>query len=347
MAVNQSENAYEIKIIVGRANEKLGQDVSKLLKTAIAETTIGSFADGEIQIQIQENMRGGDVFIIQPTCPDVNQNLMELLLLIHTLTLASAKRITAVVPYFGYARQDRKTKPRVPISASAVAQLIEAMRPQRIVTIDLHCGQIQGFFHHIPVDNLTAEKEFVAYLRTLNLSPDSMAIVSPDAGGVQRAQSVADSLQVRRVVTIIKRRAEANHIASMQIVGEVKGMIAIIVDDMIDTAGTLKKAAEKLKSDGAVKVYACATHGVFSGPALDRINDSCLEEVCVTDTLPQAENAIKCKKIHVISIAPLLAAAVRRCHEEKSLSVLFRPNAKSALDEDFQPAATKESTPGQ
>jgi len=323
---------YSISLIVGTANKKLGEDIASLLNTRSADAEIGTFADGEINIQIGTNMRGTDAFIIQPTCPDVNKNLMELLLLTHTLVLASAKRITAVVPYFGYARQDRKTRPRVPISASAVSQLIESMGPDRLITVDLHCGQIQGFFHHIPVDNLLAEKEIVTYLKEKLLtshSADDIAIVSPDAGGVARAQMVADELRVQSVVTIIKRRAAANQIQSMQIVGSVAGKVCVIVDDIIDTAGTLTKAAELLAEHGALSVYATASHGLFSGPALEKIDKSVLKEVCVTDSVPQEKNVEKCKKLHVISLAPLLARAIQRVHDEKSLSVLFTPQAKS------------------
>lgn len=232
--------------------------------------------------------------------PDVNRNLMELLLLIQTLKLSSAKRITAVVPYYGYARQDRKTKPRVPISASAVAQLIECMGAHRVVTLDLHCGQIQGFFHNAPVDNLFAELEFVKYLRTRNYEKESLVIVSPDAGGVERARRIADRMGGVAIATILKRRAAANQIESMEIVGAIEGKICIIVDDIIDTAGTLVKAAQLLVEKGAKTVSACATHGVFSEPALSRISESILEEVCVTDSIPQEKNLERCKKLRVL-----------------------------------------------
>ncbi|KAL6041974.1 putative phosphoribosylpyrophosphate synthetase, variant 2 [Balamuthia mandrillaris] len=276
---------YVVKLISGNANSKLARDIAKELGTDIAECEVGKFSDGEIKIQIKHNVRGADAFVIQPTCGEVNNNLMELLLLLHTLKLSSAKRITAVVPYFGYARQDRKTRPRVPISASAVAQLIEAMGPHRLVTLDLHCGQIQGFFHETPVDNLFAEVEFIGGLKKKlesdGISKDNVTIVSPDAGGVLRARRIADQLGVAAVVTILKRRQQANTIESMQIVGHVEDKHCIIVDDIIDTAGTLCKAAEMLKDNGARSVLACASHGIFSGNAIERINNSVLEVICI------------------------------------------------------------------
>jgi len=320
---SDEKDGYEISLLMGNANPQLGCEIAKAIDIPVSTCEVSKFSDGEINIQIKENMRGRDVFIIQGTNPSVNDNLMELLLLVHTLKLSSAKRITAVIPYYGYARQDRKTKPRVPISASAVAQLIEAMGPHRVLTVDLHCGQIQGFFHHTPVDNLVAVGEFVDVLRDLYKNPAEIAIVSPDAGGVVRARIVADQLHVENVATIIKRRAQAGVVESMQIVGSVTGVTAVIVDDIIDTAGTLCKAAELLIESGAKEVIAYATHGVFSSNAMDRINASKLTSVYVTDSIPQQENASKCSKLKVLSIAPLLARAIRRIHEEKSLSVLF------------------------
>jgi len=309
--------------LTGNANRKLAAAIAAELDVHLEPCQVGTFSDGELNIRIENNVRGADVYIIQPTCPPVNNNLMELLLLIHTLKLSSAKRITAVVPYFGYARQDRKVKPRTPISASAVAQLIAKMGPNRVVTCDLHCGQIQGFFHKAPVDNLFAEPEFIKYLKSKDFVLDKLVIVSPDAGGVVRARRVADRLGAASVVTILKRRAAANQIESMQIVGDVKGFTCVIVDDMIDTAGTLCAAAQLLKDNGSVRVIACATHGIFSGPALERLNSSCMEEVCVTDSIPQDENRVQCKKLVVLSLVSLLAASIRHLHDEKSLSILF------------------------
>jgi len=322
---------YAIKILVGNSNRKLGMDIAAALKVPLANCEVASFSDGETKIHIEHNIRGTDCYVIQPTCRNpengtsVNDNVMELLLLLHTLKLSSARRVTAVVPYYGYARQDRKTRPRVPISASAVAQLIEAMGPHRVVTVDLHCGQIQGFFHNTPVDNLWAEGEFVdALKKKIEGFKEKVVVVSPDAGGVMRARRVADTLGAEGVATILKRRAQANVIESMQIVGSVEGKHCIIVDDIIDTAGTLAKAAQLLADSGAKSVMACATHGVFSGPALERINESVLEEVYVTDSIPQDENFKKCPKLKVLSIAPMLARAIARLHEVKSLSILFQ-----------------------
>jgi len=322
--IDPDDEGYRIRLLSGTANRSLAEGIAKQLGIQLEPCRVDQFSDGEIDIHIQNNVRGSDIFIIQPTCPpDINRALMELLLLIHTLKLSSAKRITAVIPYFAYARQDRKTKPRVPISASAVAQLIESMGPNRVVTLDLHCGQIQGFFHSTPVDNLFATTEMVKWVQSKNFPHDQIAIVSPDAGGVARARHIADRLAAQSVVTIIKRRAAANQIESMQIVGEITGLICVIVDDMIDTAGTLTSAAKLLQEKGALKVYAFATHGVFSGPALTRINDSVLEEVCVTDTIPQHQSVAKCPKLNVLSVVPLLAEAIQRLHDEKSLSALF------------------------
>jgi len=270
-SVPQAKEGYRIRIIAGRGNTVLADSIAKWLGVQLEKSEIKSFNDGEISIHINDNVRGADVFVVQPMCPpNVNDNIMELLLLIHTLRLSSAKRVTAICPYYGYGRQDRKVKPRVPISASAVAQLLEAMCPSRVVTVDLHCGQIQGFFHKTPVDNLFAENEMLHHLKSLNFPLDKLVIVSPDAGGVLRANRVADKMKAKNVVTILKRRLTAGVVDSMQLVGDVSGSIAVIVDDMIDTGGTLCKAASLLKEHGAVQVYALATHGIFSSNAMEK-----------------------------------------------------------------------------
>ena len=339
---SKPRGAYRMRVISGTANPKLASDIAARLNAlsradmstdvSIEDCDISQFNDGEIQIKVNKSVRGSDVFVIQPISPisnssngGVNSNLMELLLLLHTLRFSSAKRITAIVPYFAYARQDRKTKPRVPISASVVAQLVEAMHPDRLVTVDLHCGQIQGFFHHTPVDNLYAENQILEYLKGKGFlkNPERLCIVSPDAGGVGRATRVANKTGARHIVTILKRRITAGQVDSMQLVGDVDGLICVIVDDMIDTAGTLCKAAQLLKDNGAAQVYAFATHGLLSGPACDLINSSCLEEVCVTDSIPQEDRIARCPKLTVISLADLLADAIYRLHNEESLSELF------------------------
>lgn len=315
---------YRIRIITGSSNPELAKKIASILHLEPEPVTCGRFADGEINIQIENNVRGADVFLIQPTCPpDINSHLVELLLLLQTLQLSSAKRITCVLPYYGYARQDRKTKPRVPISAAAVATMIETMGADRLLTLELHCGQLQGFFRQIPVDNLYAENEFIEKLLLLNINPQNIAIVSPDAGGVTRARRMADKIGAAAVVTILKRRVAANQIESMQLVGDVKDFHCFIVDDIIDTAGTIVKAADLLVAAGSLSVYAIATHGVFSGPAMERLSGSRIQEVWVTDSIPQTANQAKCDKLKVISVAPLLAEAIARLHEEKSLSRLF------------------------
>uniref|UniRef100_A0A7S1VST8 ribose-phosphate diphosphokinase n=1 Tax=Sexangularia sp. CB-2014 TaxID=1486929 RepID=A0A7S1VST8_9EUKA len=319
----RDEGSYTIRLIAGSANKELAESVANLLAHQLEDVSVGRFADGEIKIHIHNNVRGADVYILQPTCPPVNDNMMELLFMLHTLNLSSARRITAVLPYYGYARQDRKERARTPISAAAVASLIETMGPHRVVTLDLHCGQIQGFFRNVPVDNLFAENEFLERVYSLGLDPTALVIVSPDAGGVSRARRVADKCGAYGVVTILKRRVTAGQVDSMQLVGDVEGKVAIIWDDIIDTAGTICKAAGLLKEAGATKVYGCATHGVLSGPALERISKSEMEEVWVSDSIPQGDNAQVCKKLQVVSIAPLLAEAIHRLHNEESLSRLF------------------------
>lgn len=308
-----------IKIITGTAHKTLSKEVADNLGISLCNATIDTFSDGEFMIQINENVRGTDSFIIQPTCPPVNDNLMELLLIIDALKRASSRRITAVMPYYGYARQDRKVQPRVPISSKLVADLITAAGANRILTVDLHAGQIQGFFN-IPVDHLYASPVLLDYVRKKEFK--DLVIVSPDAGGVERARAFARKLQCSLAI-IDKRREMANVSRVMNVIGDVRDKDVIILDDMIDTAGTTTQAASALKEQGARRVYAASTHAVLSGPAIDRINESVIEEVIVTNTIPLDSKMEKCKKLTVLSIAPLLAEAIKRIHEESSISSLF------------------------
>jgi len=308
-----------IKIISGSSHMTLPQEVVGTLGTSLCDTTITTFSDGEVMIQINENVRGTDAFVIQSTCPPVNDNIMKLLLIIDALKRASAGRITAVIPYYGYGRQDRKVQPRVPISSKLVADLITAAGANRVLAVDLHAGQIQGFFN-IPVDHLYASPVLLDYIRRGNFR--DLVIVSPDAGGVERARAFAKKLQCSLAI-IDKRREMANVSQVMHVIGEVKGRDAIILDDMIDTAGTTTQAAIALKEEGASRVFAASTHAVLSGPAIDRINDSVIEEVIVTNTIPLNSKKEKCRKLTVLSIAPLLAEAIKRIHEESSISSLF------------------------
>jgi len=288
------------------------------LRCGLGKSSITRFSDGEIYFQIEENVRGADVFIVQPSCTPVDSNLMELFLMIDAFKRSSARRITAVIPYFGYARQDRKDKPRVPISSKLVSDLLVASGTHRLLTMDLHAPQIQGFFS-IPVDHLFAAPVMVEYFQKLNLK--NLTVVSPDAGGVERARAFAKRLNAE-LAMVNKRRLEANVAQVMNVIGDVEGQTCLVVDDIIDTAGTLVKTVEALKDKGAVKVYACATHPVLSGPAVERIEKSQLEEVIVTNTIPLHEKR-KCKKIRTLSVAKLLAEAVQAIHDETSVSGLF------------------------
>jgi ribose-phosphate pyrophosphokinase len=309
----------EVKLITGNANRPLALKVSEYYGMPLTNTTVTTFSDGEIMVQINENIRGSDVFVIQPTCAPVNHNIMELLLIIDALKRASARRITAVIPYYGYARQDRKVQPRVPISSKLVADLITAAGAHRLITIDLHAAQIQGFFN-IPVDHLYAAPVLADYIRRCNF--ENFVIVSPDAGGVERARSFAKRLNAS--LAIVDKRREAVNVAKvMHVIGDVKDKNVAILDDMIDTAGTITQAAQALKDNGAKKVYAVCSHAVLSGPAIERINNSVIEEVITTDTIPLDSKLEACKKIKVLSIAPLLAEAIKRIHEETSVSSLF------------------------
>lgn len=308
-----------LKIFTGNANKKLATEICEFLKQPLGEAAVGTFSDGEIMVQINENVRGLDVFVLQPMSTPVNHNLMELLIMIDALKRASARRITAVIPYYGYARQDRKVQPRVPITAKLVADLITAAGADRILTIDLHAGQIQGFFD-IPVDHLYATPIILDYLKKRDTS--GLVVVSPDAGGVERARAFAKRLNTS-IAIIDKRRVEANVAELMNIIGDVHGKEALLLDDMIDTAGTITQAVTPLKNKGATKVFAACTHAVLSGPAVKRLNESGLDEVIVTDTIAMDSKTNECKKLTVLSIAPLLGEAIKRIHEESSVSSLF------------------------
>jgi ribose-phosphate pyrophosphokinase len=307
-----------LQLFSGNANPELAAAIAGHLGTSLGRCLVKQFADAEIYVQIQENVRGGDVFLIQPTCTPVDRNLMELLLMMDALKRASAERITAVLPYYGYARQDRKDKPRVPISARLVAALLETAGADRVLTLDLHAAQIQGFFD-IPVDHLFATPVLIQPFKN---GSDGLTVVSPDAGGVERARAFAKRLNAPLAI-IDKRREEANVAEVMNVVGEVEGRHCLLVDDLIDTAGTLVKGAEALMEKGAAGVSACATHAVLSGPAVERIQESCLKEVIVTNSIPLSEAAKKSPKIKSLSIADLMADAIKSIHEETSVSVLF------------------------
>ncbi len=310
----------EMKIFSGSASIDLTESACAHLYTVMGKATVGQFSDGEVKIQIGENIRGADVFIVNSTAPDINRNLMELLILIDAARRASAARVTAVLPYFGYARQDRKDRPRAPITAKLVANMITTAGADRVLCLDLHVEQIQGFFD-IPVDHLSGDVEFVRHLK--DTRPANLVVVSPDTGSVRRARAVANRLNAPLAI-VDKRRPKENESEVMNIIGDVEGMNAILFDDMIDTAGTLVKAAEAIKNAGATSVRACATHAIFSGKAVARINASVLEEVIVGDSIPLTDAGKASDKIKVLSFAPLIAESIKRIHEEKSVSILFR-----------------------
>jgi ribose-phosphate pyrophosphokinase len=310
----------EIKVFAGNSNPALADAVCNYLGVSRGVADVRRFSDGEVLVEIDENVRGGDVFVIQSTCTPVNDNLIELLLMLDAFRRASAQRITAVVPYYGYARQDRKVAPRVPISAKLVADLITTAGAARVLTIDLHAGQIQGFFN-IPVDNLFATPVLLRYVRE-RLNHHQVTVVSPDAGGVERARAFAKHLDASLAI-IDKRRTRANEVGEMHIVGDVRDRTAVLVDDMVDTAGTLVAAATAVMENGARAVLACCTHPVLSGAAISRLEQSVLKELIVTDTIPLRPEAQACSKIKVLPVAHLLGEAVKRTHYEESISSLF------------------------
>jgi ribose-phosphate pyrophosphokinase len=309
-----------IKLFTGNAHKGLATEIADDLGIPVGDATVSKFSDGEITVHINENVRGADVFVLQPTCMPVNHNIMELLLMVDALKRASARRITAVLPYYGYARQDRKVQPRVPISAKLVADLITAAGTNRVLTMDLHAAQIQGFFN-IPVDNLYASPVLLDYVEN-KYNSQNLVIVSPDAGGVERARSFAKKLQCS-IAIIDKRREAANISQIMNVIGEVKGKDAIILDDMVDTGGTTIQAVSALKEKGAKNVIAACTHAVLSGNAIEKVNNSVLEELIVTNTIPLDSKKEKCKKLTVLSIATLIGEAIKRIHDESSISSLF------------------------
>ena len=308
-----------IKIFSGNSNPALAEKICSYVGVPLGKVQVKTFSDGEIAVDIDESVRGLNTFVVQSTCSPVNNNLMELLIMIDALRRASADRINAVIPYYGYARQDRKVAPRQPISAKLVANLITVAGASRVLTMDLHAGQIQGFFD-IPVDNLYASPILLDYLRTR--FKDDLVIVSPDTGGVERARAFAKRLDASLAI-IDKRRQAANVAQVMNIIGDVEGKAVVLLDDLVDTAGTLANSAEALKEHGALSVYACCTHPVLSGKAIERINDSPIEELIVTDTIPIRQEASRCKKIKVLPVAELFGEAIKRIYDNESVSSLF------------------------
>ena len=308
-----------MKLFGGTSNPNLTQEVCQYLGIPPGKMLAKTFSDGETQVEIHENTRGRDVFVLQSTCTPVNDNLMQLLIIMDALKRASAKRITAVIPYYGYGRQDRKVKPRVPITAKLVADLITTAGADRVVSVDLHAGQIQGYFN-IPVDNIFAAPVLLKYMRSHYRN--NLVIVSPDAGGVERARAFAKRLEASLAI-IDKRRDVPNIAQAMNIIGEVEGKTALILDDMVDTAGTLTQAAGALIERGATKIYACCTHPVLSGPAVERIENSPIEQLVVTNTIPLTEKAEKSSKIKLLSVASLLGETIKRIYNSDSVSTLF------------------------
>ena len=312
----------KVLIFSGRANPELSQEISDCMGVSLGKTVLKNFSDDEIYFRIEENVRGGDVFVIQPTSNPGNNHIMELLIMIDAFKRASAKRITAVIPYYGYGRQDRKCEPRVPISSKLIADLLHTVGTHRVLTVDLHAGQIQGFFD-IPVDHLYAMSVLIQYMKS-EFDPENLVIISPDAGGVERARAYAKRLGAGLAI-IDKRREQINEAKAMHIIGEVKNKIAIVVDDMVDTAGTLMEAVNALLDKGATEIHACCSHPVLSGPAYERIANSPLNSLITTNTVPlkSREHSRSTKKIKVLSVAPLLAEAILRIHQESSVSSLF------------------------
>lgn len=307
-----------IRVFAGNSNRALADEICRYLDVELGKAEVKSFSDGEVYVDIMESVRGMEIYVVQSTCTPCNDNLMELLIMLDALKRASASSITAVIPYYGYARQDRKVAPRTPITAKLVADLIEVAGATRVVCMDLHAGQIQGFFN-IPVDNLFATPVLLKYIE--EKFKDDIVVVSPDAGGVERARAFAKRLQAGLAI-IDKRRASPNVSEVMHVIGDVRGKLAIILDDMIDTAGTITQAADALKKQGAAKICACCTHAVLSGPAIERLEKSEIMELVVTDTIPK-KPGVKSEKLRYLSVAPLLGEAIKRVHFGESVSSLF------------------------
>ncbi|WP_028579823.1 ribose-phosphate diphosphokinase [Desulfogranum japonicum] len=307
-----------MKVFTGNANPQIAKEICDYLGVPLGAAEVKQFSDGEISVDIGENVRGADVFVIQPTCPPVNDNLMELLIMVDALRRASARRITAVMPYYGYARQDRKVRPRVPITAKAVAEMLMVVGTRRVLSMDLHAGQIQGFFN-IPVDHLYAAPILLEFIRN---NFNDVILVSPDAGGVERTRAFAKRLNAGLAI-VDKRRDQANECEAENVIGDVRGKTAILLDDMVDTAGTLCNGAEILMQKGAREVHACCSHAVLSGPAIERLNKSVIKSLLVTNSIPLREEAKQCEKITVLSVGKLLGEAIKRIHNEDSVSYLF------------------------
>jgi ribose-phosphate pyrophosphokinase len=309
---------YELKLFSGNANRPLAEEIAQYLDVPVSDADVTRFSDGEVFVRVNENVRGADVFVVQPTCPPVNDSLMELLIMIDALKRASAHRITTVLPYYGYARQDRKQQGRVPITAKLVADLLTAAGVNRVLALDLHAGQIQGFFN-IPVDHLFAAPVIIDYLGKKHLRDP--VIVSPDAGGVERARAIAKRLNAGLAI-IDKRREGPNAAVAMHLIGDVEGRDAVVIDDMIDTAGTLVQAVTAVEREGARRILACGVHPVLSGPAVERIKTSSIEETVVTNSIPLDDHK-RTARMTVLTVAPLLGEAIRRIHDEESVSTLF------------------------
>jgi ribose-phosphate pyrophosphokinase len=321
LSKNSSSSKNQFKIFAGNSSQNLAKQVCEIMGAPLGQSQVNSFSDGEIQVEIKESVRGQHVFVIQSTCTPVNQSYMELFIILDALKRASSASVTAVIPYYGYARQDRKVAPRAPISAKCMADLLTTAGADRVVAVDLHAAQIQGFFN-CPFDHLFGVPTLARAWKDQFGEGDQFVTVSPDAGGVERARAFAKRINSSLAI-IDKRRSGPNEAKAMHLIGEVTGKIAVIVDDMIDTAGTLTQAVDSLLKNGAKQVFAVATHPVFSGPAISRLKESRIEKVFVTDTIPLSEDAINSNKIQVVSVAPVLAEAIKRIHDHDSVSSLF------------------------